>query len=64
MKEPAQTLSYNRELEVRYRADVLIAGGGPAGIAAALAAVRQGCSVRLIEAHSCLGLPADLLAKP
>lgn len=50
-----QKLAYRRELEVRYRADILIAGGGPAGIAAALAASRQGCTVRLIEAHSCLG---------
>ena len=49
------TLSYHRELQIRHRADVLIAGGGPAGVAAALAASRQGCSVRLIEAHSCLG---------
>lgn len=47
--------AYERELEVRYEADVLVAGGGPAGIAAALAAAMQGASVRLIEAHSCLG---------
>lgn len=48
-------LKYERELEVRYEADILVAGGGPAGIAAALAAAMQGASVRLIEAHSCLG---------
>jgi len=48
-------LSYQRELKVRYDTDVLVAGGGPAGIAAALAAARQGAAVRLIEAHSCLG---------
>ncbi len=35
--------------------DVLIAGGGPAGIAAALAASRSGAKVQLIEAHGCLG---------
>jgi hypothetical protein len=46
---------YQRELEVRYQTDVLVVGGGPAGVAAALAAARQGKSVRLIEAHSCLG---------
>lgn len=46
---------YQRKLDVRYHTDVLIAGGGPAGVAAALAAARQGKSVRLIEAHGCLG---------
>lgn len=40
---------------MRYAADVLVVGGGPAGVAAALAAARQGAAVRLIEAHSCLG---------
>ena len=48
-------MEYQRELDVRYHADVLVAGGGPAGVAAALAAARQGKDVRLIEAHSCLG---------
>ncbi len=49
------TLSYQRDLKVRHEPDVLVAGGGPAGIAAALAAAKQGASVRLVEAHSCLG---------
>jgi len=35
--------------------DVLIVGGGVAGCSAALAAVREGASVLLIEAHSYLG---------
>ena len=35
--------------------DVVVAGGGPAGIAAALAAARQGASTMLIEAHGSLG---------
>lgn len=48
-------ISYNRELKVRYEPDILVVGGGPAGVAAAVAASRQGASVRLVEAHSCLG---------
>jgi hypothetical protein len=55
MNSNSAKMSYQRELEVRYEADILVVGGGPAGIAAALAAARQGASVRLIEAHSCLG---------
>lgn len=55
MRDLEQSLSYRRAVEIRYDVDVLIAGGGPAGIAAALAAARQGISVRLVEAHSCLG---------
>lgn len=35
--------------------DVLVCGGGPAGIAAALAAARSGASTMLIEQHGCLG---------
>jgi len=50
--------SYNepaREVPIVERADVLVAGGGPAGVAAALAAARRGVSVRLIESNGCLG---------
>lgn len=36
-------------------ADVAVAGGGPAGIAAAVAAARAGCSVVLLEWHGFLG---------
>ncbi len=35
--------------------DVIIAGGGPAGCAAAIAAARQGAKTLVIEAASCLG---------
>ena len=35
--------------------DVLVAGGGPAGVAAAYAAASQGCEVVLIEKYGFLG---------
>ncbi|OGV73816.1 MAG: hypothetical protein A3K19_24525 [Lentisphaerae bacterium RIFOXYB12_FULL_65_16] len=35
--------------------DVLVAGGGPAGIGAALAAARAGARTTLIDVHGCLG---------
>ena len=36
-------------------ADVIVAGGGPAGVAAAVAAARGGLKVRLLELQGCLG---------
>src|SRR5690554_2000126 len=35
--------------------DVIVAGGGPAGCAAALAAARSGLKTLIIERNSCLG---------
>lgn len=40
---------------IKYDSDVLVLGGGPAGIAAALAAAREGAQVTLIEGQACLG---------
>ena len=47
--EPARTVP------VVESTDVLVAGGGPAGVMAAIAAARRGARVRLIEAHGALG---------
>jgi len=44
-----------RDVPIIEHTDVLIAGAGPAGIMAAVAAARQGVRVRLIEAHGALG---------
>jgi hypothetical protein len=49
------TLPFQREIPIRYDVDVFVAGGGPAGVAAAVTAARQGRSVYLAEGHSCFG---------
>lgn len=49
------SVKLSREIEVRHSVDVFVAGGGPAGIAAALAAARQGRSVFLAEGSACFG---------
>ncbi len=48
-------IKIRREIPVRHEVDVFVAGGGPAGVAAAVAAARQGRKVFLAEGHSCLG---------
>ena len=49
------SLHLERDLPVRYEVDVFVAGGGPAGVAAAVTAARQGASVFLAESQVCLG---------
>ena len=48
-------LNYNKALEVRYEADVLVAGGGPAGIAAAVMAAEAGAKAIIIEQSGSFG---------
>lgn len=38
-----------------YKAQVVVAGGGPVGVSAAIAAARNGADVLLIEQYGCLG---------
>lgn len=49
------TYTLKREIPVEEDFDVLVAGGGPAGTAAAICAARQGAKVLLAEATGCLG---------
>jgi hypothetical protein len=49
------SLLYSREIPVLDETDVLVAGGGPAGIAAAVAAARSGARTRLVERFGFLG---------
>ncbi len=49
IREPAH------QTPVAAEVDVLVAGGGPAGLGAAIAAAREGASTLLVERNSCLG---------
>ncbi len=52
---PLNEVVFQRRVPVRHQVDVFVAGGGPAGVAAAVAAARQGASVFLAERNTCLG---------
>ena len=51
----AKKLEYTRDLPVRKSMDVFVAGGGPAGVAAAVTAARAGASVFLAESLGAFG---------
>ena len=61
------TLTIRRQAEIPYKPDVLVVGGGPAGIGAALGAAASGANTLLIEHHAffggvaawCLGMPIN-----
>lgn len=55
MSNETKEIVFEQKLPVRYEVDVFIAGGGPAGTAAAYAARSLGASVFLAEGHTCLG---------
>lgn len=45
----------SRQIPIVRRADVVVCGGGPAGVAAALSAAREGKKTVLLESSGCLG---------
>lgn len=50
-----RSVGYTREVPVRRECDVLVVGGGPAGIGAAVAAARTGARTVLVERYGFLG---------
>ena len=48
-------IEITRRLPVRHEVEVFVAGGGPSGCAAAIAAARQGANVFLAEGENCFG---------
>jgi hypothetical protein len=53
--QTAETYRLQREIPVERGYDLVVAGGGPAGTAAAVCAARLGAKVLLAEATGCLG---------
>lgn len=51
----SQVIEFKRNIPIRHQVDVCIAGGGSAGVAAAVAAARTGAKVFLAEATGCFG---------
>jgi hypothetical protein len=50
-----KSYTFTRSIPVEDQYDILVAGGGPAGSAAAICAARMGAKVLLVEATGCLG---------
>lgn len=60
----ASMISFHMDPPVAFDVDVLVAGGGPAGIAAALSAARAGARVLLVEKNGFLGGSATAAQVP
>lgn len=55
---------YTKDIPVKYDVDVFVAGGGPAGVAAAVAASRLGASVYIAESFTAFGGAAVTMLVP
>lgn len=55
MTRKIPTLDFSRSVPIKEEVDVFVAGGGPAGLAAAWAAAKSGAKVFLVEATGCFG---------
>lgn len=60
----SKTISYQREIPVKYSVDILVAGGGPAGVAAAVSAARCGKKVMIMEQSGTFGGSSMLAGVP
>lgn len=50
-----KTVRHNEDITIKESVDVLVVGGGPAGVAAAFAAARLGAKTLIVEQFNCLG---------
>lgn len=50
-----KSISRQETIPVSYETDILVVGGGPAGLAAAFTAAKMGRSVMIVEQMNCLG---------
>lgn len=57
-------VSINRDVNILYDVDVFVAGGGPAGVAAAVAAARSGATVFIAESSGAFGGAASTALVP
>lgn len=55
MTKTSTTYSFERSIQIEEGYDIVVAGGGPSGSAAAICAARCGAKVLLVEAMGCLG---------
>lgn len=59
-----KSLLYTKEVEVKFSADIVVAGGGPAGVSAAVSAAKLGAKVYIIEQSGTFGGSSILAGVP